>query len=94
MARYIGGSVAVAAAAMLSNAVTVNHQAAGKPKADSLAAGLAAASLMMALWCASGIALVVVLRRRFVTRTDAAGRAAAAANSLHTIPIPRSADAG
>jgi EmrB/QacA subfamily drug resistance transporter len=93
MARYIGGSVAVAAAAMLSNAVTVDHQRSGSSKADSLAAGLGAASLMMAVWCAAGIALVVVLRRRFVTRTDAAGRAAAAANSLHTIPIPRSTDA-
>jgi EmrB/QacA subfamily drug resistance transporter len=94
MARYIGGSVAVAAAAMLSNAVTVNHKDAGKPAGDSLAAGLGAASLMMAIWCAAGIGLVVVLRRRFGPRTDAAGRAAAAANSLHTIPIPRSADAG
>jgi EmrB/QacA subfamily drug resistance transporter len=93
MARYIGGSVAVAAAAMLSNAVTVNHQQAGHSKADSLAAGLGAASLMMAIWCAAGIALVAVLRRRFVIRTDAAGRAAAATASLHTIPIPRSADA-
>jgi EmrB/QacA subfamily drug resistance transporter len=94
MARYIGGSVAVAAAAMVSNAVTVNHQAAGSSKADSLAAGLGAASLMMALWCAAGIGLMVFLRRMRAGRTDAAGRAAAAANSLHTLPIPRSADAG
>jgi MFS family permease len=90
MARYIGGSVAVAAAAMLSNAVTVNHEAAGKSAADSLAAGLGAASLMMALWCAAGIGLVVFLRRQHAGRTDAAGRAAAAAASLHTIPIPAS----
>ncbi len=94
MARYIGGSVAVAAAAMLSNAVTVNQEDAGKSAADSLAAGLGAASVMMALWCAAGIGLVVFLRRQGAGRTDAAGRAAAAASSLHTIPIPRSADAG
>src|SRR3954465_3797386 len=63
MARYIGGSVAVAAAAMVSNAVTVNHKAAGDSAGDVLASGLGAASLMMALWCAAGISLVVFLRR-------------------------------
>src|SRR3954453_7829847 len=56
MARYIGGSVAVAAAAMVSNAVTVNHKAAGDSAGDALASGLGAASLMMAIWCAMGIA--------------------------------------
>jgi EmrB/QacA subfamily drug resistance transporter len=94
MARYIGGSVAVAAAAMVNNAVANNHVAEGESKADALAAGLGAASLMMALWCAAGIALVVVLRRQRIRRLDAADRAAAATASLHTIPIQRSADAG
>src|SRR4051794_8517991 len=94
MARYIGGSVAVAAAAMVSNAVTVNHKDAGEPAGDALAAGLGAASLMMALWCAAGIALVVVLRRQRIKRVDAADRAAAATAAFHTLPIQRSADAG
>jgi EmrB/QacA subfamily drug resistance transporter len=88
MARYIGGSVAVAAAAMVSNAVTVNHKAAGESAGDALASGLGAASLMMALWCAAGITLVVFLRRQRAGRVDAPARAAAAAASLHTLPIP------
>jgi MFS family permease len=94
MARYIGGSVAVAAAAMVSNAVTVNHKDAGESAGDALAAGLGAASLMMAIWCAAGIALVVLLRRHHAGRVGAAQRAAAATAAFHTIPIQRSADAG
>src|SRR3954454_15163619 len=91
MARYIGGSVAVAAAAMVNNAVLTNHQAAGASDADALAAGLAGASLMMALWCVAGVGLVVLLRRYHPKRID---RAAAASSVFHTIPVQRDARAG
>src|SRR3954451_9777907 len=63
MARYIGGSVAGAAGAVGDNAVANNHKAAGESTADSLAAGLAGASLLMAIWTAAGVALVVLMRR-------------------------------
>ncbi|WP_028066526.1 MFS transporter [Solirubrobacter soli] len=89
MARYIGGSVAVAAIAMIFNSVINSHVQDGESKADALAAGLGAASLTMAIWCACGIALVVLLRRlRARDHGRAVDRAAAAAASLHTIPVP------
>jgi MFS family permease len=91
MARYIGGSVAVAAAAMVDNAVVNNHKDAGASAGDALAAGFAAASLMMAIWCAAGIALVVLLRRLQARRPQAIDLAAAAAATTHTIhaePVP------
>jgi len=94
MARYIGGSVAVAAAAMINNAVANNHLADGASKPAALASGLGAASLMMAIWCACGIALVVFLRRHRPRAPEAIDLAAAATASLHTIPIQRSAHAG
>jgi EmrB/QacA subfamily drug resistance transporter len=88
MARYVGAAVAVAAAAMVSNAVTVDRRQAGESAADALASGLAAASVMMAIWSALGVGLVVLLahgRRR--ERTRPIDRAAAAAVSVHTIPV-------
>ena len=86
MARYIGGSVAVAAVAMIDNAVANNHREAGETAADALAAGLSAAALTMAIWCAAGVALVVLLRRHRARRPQAIDRAAAAAATAHTIP--------
>jgi EmrB/QacA subfamily drug resistance transporter len=92
MARYIGGSVAVAAVAMIDNAVLNNHLDAGESRPDALAAGLAGASLAMAIWCAAGVALVGLMRRHQMARTRAVDRAAAAAATTHTIPTsPESA---
>jgi EmrB/QacA subfamily drug resistance transporter len=87
MARYIGGSVAVAAAAMVDNAVVNNHTDAGASPGDALAAGLAAASLMMAIWCAAGIGLIVLMRRLHAGRPRPVDRAAAAASTAHTLPV-------
>jgi EmrB/QacA subfamily drug resistance transporter len=86
MARYIGGSVAVAAVAMVDNAVINNHKDAGASASDALAAGLSAASIVMAIWCAAGVALVVFLRRHRAKPPEAVDLAAAAAASTHTIP--------
>jgi EmrB/QacA subfamily drug resistance transporter len=86
MARYIGGSVAVAAVAMIFNSVINNHQQAGASKADALASGLSAAALTMTIWSACGIALVVLMARHR-QRTRAIDVAAAAAAPVHTIPI-------
>jgi hypothetical protein len=86
MARYIGGSVAVAAVAMIYNAVINSHQDAGESAGESLAAGLSSASLTMAIWCACGVALIAFMRRHRARKPQAVDLAAAAAASVHTIP--------
>lgn len=86
MARYVGGAVAVAAIAMIYNAVTVNRQGAGEPAGEALAAGLSAASLTLAIFCAAGIALALLMLRHRPERPEAVHTAAAAAATSHTIP--------
>lgn len=86
MARYVGAAVAVAAVAMIDNAVANNHHQAGASEGEALAAGLSRASLMMAIWTASGIALVTLMGRHRAGRPRAIDRVAAAAASSHTIP--------
>src|SRR4051794_4452311 len=88
MARYIGAAVAVAIVATIFNAVTNNHAASGEPAGDALAAGLAAASLTMAIWAALGVLLVRLLAgHRLVPRLRPVDRAAAAAATSHTLPV-------
>jgi EmrB/QacA subfamily drug resistance transporter len=86
MARYVGGSVAVAAVAMVYNAVINNHRAAGASASAALADGFASAALLMTLLCAAGIALIVLMRRHRPRQPEAVDLAAAAAAPLHTIP--------
>jgi EmrB/QacA subfamily drug resistance transporter len=84
MSRYVGAAVAVAAIAMINNAVAANRTDAGDSASEALAAGLGAASLTMAIWSALGVALVVLLRRH---RPQTIDRTAAAASTVHTIPL-------
>jgi EmrB/QacA subfamily drug resistance transporter len=86
MARYIGAAVAVAAVATIYNAVTNNHLHAGASKSAALAAGLTAASLMLAIVSAAGIALALLMARHRPVQPQAVHRAAAAAVAVHTIP--------
>jgi hypothetical protein len=87
MARYVGAAVAVAAVAMLNNAVVNNHLDAGESQSEALAAGLSRASLLMAIWAGLGVLLVALLaRHRPARRQRAVDRAAAAAVVTHTIP--------
>jgi EmrB/QacA subfamily drug resistance transporter len=86
MARYIGGSLAVAAAATVSIAVTDNHREAGASAADALAAGLSRAALLLAVMSAAGVALALLMARHRAARPRAIDRAAAAAVTVHTIP--------
>ena len=85
MARYVGAAVAVAAIAMINNAVEKNARADGDSASEALAAGLGASALVMALWSAAGIALIAVLARFRPSRPTAIDRAAAAASTTHTI---------
>jgi MFS family permease len=91
MARYVGAAVAVAAVAMVNNAVINNHREAGESASVALAAGLSSSALVMAIWSAAGIALIVLMARHRPTPTRAVHRAAAAAASVHTIPTEPSA---
>nr|BFE73495.1 hypothetical protein GCM10020092_067960 [Actinoplanes digitatis] len=86
MARYIGGSLAVAAAATVSTAVTDAHRAVGDPAGVALAAGLSRAALLMTVMSAAGIVLALMVRHHRATQARAVDRAAAAAATTHTIP--------
>jgi len=86
MARYIGGSLAVAAAATVSTAVTDAHREAGDAAADALAAGFSGAALLLTVMSVAGVALALLLRHHRAVRARGVHRAAAAAATLHTIP--------
>jgi EmrB/QacA subfamily drug resistance transporter len=88
MSRYVGGSLAVAAAATIYNAATLNHLKAGASEAEALAAGLSRASIMLTFFSAAGILLIVLLRRHRARKPRAADLAAAAAVTTHTVPVP------
>lgn len=87
MARYVGAALAVAAVAMVDNAVIENHRHAGASASDALAAGVGASSLLLAIFCACGVGLILLLRRHRVQPQRALDRVAAAAAPLHTIPV-------
>jgi EmrB/QacA subfamily drug resistance transporter len=91
MARYIGGSVGVAAIAMIYNAVINDRTDAGESASDALAAGLGSASLALAIFSALGIALSLLMLRHRAAKARIVDRAAAAAAAQHTIPIPQGA---
>jgi MFS family permease len=86
MARYVGGSLAVAAAATVSTAVTDARRAAGESAADALAAGLSRASLLLSIMSGLGVALLLLMGRHRAERAEAVHRSAAAASTTHTIP--------
>jgi sugar phosphate permease len=86
MARYIGGSLFVAAVASVYNAVIVDREEGGSSASDALAAGLSRASLLMAICSAAGIALALLMARHYQPRPRAVDRVAAAAATAHTIP--------
>jgi len=89
MARYVGGSLAVAAVGTVFASVTNNHAAAGASAADALASGLARACLLMAIMCGCGVALAVVAAvQHRPSPLRPVDRAAAAAAATHTIPTP------
>ena len=87
MARYVGGSLAVAAVATVSTAVSAARTAEGAPAADALAAGLSRSALLLAILAGTGIALALLMGRHRGAPPRAVDRsAAAAAATSHTIP--------
>ena len=86
MARYIGGSLVVAAVATIYDTVASNHREAGASAADALAAGVSRSALLMALISAAGVMLALLVRHQRRHQIQAIHRAAAAAGTSHTIP--------
>jgi len=86
MARYVGGSLAVAAAGSVFSATTSAQQAAGQSAADALAAGLSGAAILVTIMTAAGIPLALLMGRHHAPRPQVIHRVAAAAIIVHTIP--------
>ncbi|MFB6840326.1 MFS transporter [Streptomyces sp. NPDC056361] len=87
MGRYVGAAVLTAVTASLFNAVYTHHHAPGTATADALAAGFSRASIGLALFCALGIALALLVGRiRPTGPPTAVHYAAAAAAGSHTVP--------
>jgi EmrB/QacA subfamily drug resistance transporter len=86
MARYVGGSLAVAAAATVFSAVSAARTAEGAAPADALAGGLSRSALLLALMAGTGIALALLMGRHRGETPSAVHRSAAAAATSHTIP--------
>jgi EmrB/QacA subfamily drug resistance transporter len=93
MARYVGAAVAVALAATIYNSVIANRTADGEAVADALAAGLGAASWVMAAFSLAGVAMAVVMGRHRTARGTLEDAAAAAAAHTHTLPTSATPDA-
>jgi EmrB/QacA subfamily drug resistance transporter len=93
MARYVGGSLAVAAVSTVYNAVTVSHREDGASAAAALAAGLSRSALVLAIMSGAGVALALLIGRHRLARSRGIDRAAAAAVVTHTIPTEPTAGA-
>ncbi|MGX2995115.1 MFS transporter [Streptomyces sp. JNUCC 64] len=87
MGRYVGAAVLTAVTAALFSAVYTHQYTSGKAVADALAAGFSRASVGLALFCAFGVALALLIGRvRPTGPPTPAHYAAAAAASSHTVP--------
>lgn len=88
MARYVGGSLAVAAAGSIFSATASAEQATGQSTAEALASGLSGAAILLTIMTAAGIPLALLMGRHHPPRQQAIHRVAAAAIIVHTIPTP------
>ena len=86
MARYIGGSLAVAAAATVYGSAIARHLEEGASETNALAFGLSRAALLLALMSGAGVLLAVLMGRHRAAKPKAVHLAAAAAAVTHTIP--------
>jgi MFS family permease len=87
MGRYIGAAVLTAVTAAISNSVRARHSASGASTADAWATAFGRASLGLAIFCAFGIALALLVGRlRRGGKPTRAEYAAAAGGTTHTVP--------
>ncbi|MFE0460259.1 MFS transporter [Kitasatospora sp. NPDC058965] len=90
MGRYVGAAVLTAVTAAVFNAVRLHH-AAGGSTADALASGFSRSALGLALFCAFGIALALLVGRFHPPAPPTAAHYAAAGS--HTVPTGPAAGA-
>ncbi len=93
MARYVGAAMATALAASIYGSVSASRLAEGESQGQALAAALGAAAWLMAVISFAGVAMAVVMGRRYRATTGTLEDAAAAA-AAHTHTLPTSATAG
>ncbi|MEU1866107.1 MFS transporter [Streptomyces gardneri] len=87
MGRYVGSAVLTAVTAALFSAVYTRQHANSAAVADALAAGFSRAAIGLALFCAFGIVLTLLVGRiRPTGPPTTAHYAAAAAAGSHTVP--------
>lgn len=87
MGRYVGSAVLTAVTAALFSAVYTRRHVGSTAVADALAAGFSRSSIGLALFCAFGVALSLLVGRiRPTGPPTAAHYAAAAAAGSHTVP--------
>jgi EmrB/QacA subfamily drug resistance transporter len=87
MARYVGAAVATALAATIYSSVTASRVQEGLSKSEALARGLSATAWVMAVFSVAGVAMAVVMGRRYrAARGTLEDAAAAASAHMHTLP--------
>lgn len=91
MARYVGAAVATALAATVYGTVIGNRTADGFSDADALAAGLAAAAWLMAIFSFLGVLMALVMKRHRAAEGTLNDAAASAAAVSHTLPTTATA---
>lgn len=94
MARYVGAAVATALAATIYGTVIANRTADGAAQADALAAGLAGAAWLMAIFSFVGVLMALVMKRHRPPAGTLDDAAASAAAALHTLPTSATAGVG
>ncbi|WP_338072883.1 MFS transporter [Aeromicrobium phoceense] len=94
MARYVGAAVATALAATIYGTVIANRTADGAAQADALAAGLAGAAWLMAIFSFLGVLMALVMKRHRPPAGTLDDAAASAAAALHTLPTSATAGVG
>ncbi|MEV0288863.1 MULTISPECIES: MFS transporter [unclassified Kribbella] len=92
MARYVGAAVATALAATIYSTVIQNRTESGHSEPDALAAGLATASWVMAVFSFAGVLMAVVMGRHRHARGTVHDAAASAAAVSHTLPTSAAAE--
>lgn len=85
MARYVGAAVFTAIAATVYSSVITDRTDAGESAADALSAGLGAASWVMVGFSLLGVAMAVVMGRRYRAPRGTLAHAGVAA-AAHTHP--------
>ncbi|WP_396656147.1 MFS transporter [Microbacterium sp.] len=85
MARYVGAAVATALVATINASVIGRRAEEGAAMSEALAAGLAAASWVMAGFSVAGVVMAMLLKRHRMARGTLQDAAASAAAPLHTL---------